>query len=154
MKYNKSFSDGDFEDYKKYLETVKDKMPQTLYDFVSDSKRHNLEEQSLHDSWVNEINIKEIRDKENRFRSVELVITIELLGPYHDRIFELKFNKVQSYRLDVGRSGHCDLITYEIYCETFYEEDFMVFNAEFADESVFIIEAKEISIIENLFPET
>ncbi len=97
MKYNKSFSDETFENYKKYLETIQDKLPKSLYDFVSDSKRHDLEEQSLHDTWINEIAVKIIHDKENNYREKEVIIKIELLGSYHDRIFDLNFSDVISY---------------------------------------------------------
>ena len=74
MKYNKSFSDETFENYRKYLETIQDKLPKSLYDFVSDSKRHDLEEQSLHDTWINEIAVKIIHDKENNYQEKEVIL--------------------------------------------------------------------------------
>lgn len=145
MKYNKSFSGEQFENYKKYLETIQDKLPKPLYDFVSDFKRHDLEEQSLHDTWINEIAVKVIRDKENRYREKEAIIKIELLGSYHDRLFDLYFNKVISYQLGIDEEGHSDLMTYEIYCEA---DEILTFNAEFADGSAIFIEAREITITE------
>ncbi len=147
MKYNKSFRGEPFENYKKYLETVQDKIPKPLYDFISDSKRHGLEEQSLHDTWINEIEIKVIRDEENRYREKQVFIKIELLGSYHDRLFDLEFNDVASYQLGVGKDGHYDLITYEVYCES-DDSDILTFNAEFADGSAIFIEAGKITIIE------
>jgi hypothetical protein len=148
MKYNKSFGGEPFENYKRYLETIQDKLPKPLYDFVSDSKRHDLGEQSLHDTWVNEIEVKVIRDKENRYREKVSIIKVELLGSYHDRTFNLNFNDVTSYQLGVGKFGHCDLITYEIYCESEDDHNILTFNAAFADESVIIIKAGEITITE------
>jgi hypothetical protein len=70
-----------------------------------------------------------------------LIIKIELLGSYHDRIFNLNFNSVISYQLGIGKDGHCDLIAYEIYYEADNEHDILTFNAEFADGSAIIIEA-------------
>lgn len=145
MKFNKSFSGEPFENYKKYLETIQDKLPKVLYDFVSDSKRHDLEEQSLHDTWINEIVVKVIREKENRYREKETIIKIELLGSYHDRLFNLYFNKVISYKFGFNEEKHSDLMTYEIYCET---DDILTFNAEFADKSTIFVEAREITINE------
>jgi hypothetical protein len=66
MKYNKSFNGEPFENDKKYLETIQNKLSTPLYNFVSDSKRHDWEEQSLHDTWINELEVKVIRDKETR----------------------------------------------------------------------------------------
>jgi hypothetical protein len=44
MKYNKRFSGGNFEDYIKYLNSIKDYIPIELYDFVINPERHNLHE--------------------------------------------------------------------------------------------------------------
>ena len=128
------------------METIQDKLPKSLYDFVSDSKRHDLEEQSLHDTWINEIAVKIIHDKENNYQEKEVIIKIELLGSYHDRIFDLNFSDVISYQIGIGKDGHYDLITYEIYCES--DDDILTFNAEFADESAILIEAREITFAE------
>lgn len=126
-------------------------MPKKLYDFVSDSKRHDLEEQSLHDTWLNEIAVKVKRDKENRSQAIGTSIKIELLGSYHDRIFQLHFIDVFSYQFQNDNYPECDLLTYEIYHEMIENLDYLVFNAEFADETAIIIKSKEISIIENIF---
>jgi len=150
MKYNKSFSGESFENYKQYLETIKDKLPQALYNFVSNSKRHNLEKESLHDSWINEIKIGVIRDKENRNKTKSVFIKIEFLGSYHDRIFELNFNDVCSYKIGVTAMQTCDLITYEIYHEDLTGKDIIVFYAEFADKSSIVIKAQNIEIIEKV----
>jgi hypothetical protein len=154
MKYNKSFSGEYFENYKAYLETVKDKIPQLLYEFISNSKRHDLEKESLHDSWLNEISLKVNRDKENRNLQKSVDIKIEFLGAFHDRIFILKFTDVVSYQFGKTESENCDLITYEIYCEDIDEKNFLVFNAEFADKNSIIIKSQNIEIIEELFIST
>lgn len=150
MKHNKSFSGVDFEFYQQYLETVKGKIPADLYDFVYDSKRHDLAEQSLHDSWINEITIKETRHKKEEFWKFNIDIKIELLGPYHDRLFNLSFEKVLSYQIGVGDKGHQDLLTFEVYCEQMHKKNILVFNAEFADNRAIIIKAKDIKITERL----
>jgi hypothetical protein len=149
MKYNKSFSGQSFEQYKAYLKTIKHKLPQSLYQFISDSRRHDLENLSLHDSWTNHINIKVNRERENRFATKTVSIKIELLGPYHDRTFTLHFSDVVSYRIGAGEHGHHDLITYEIYYED--KNDLLVFNAEFADKNKIKIKSKNFRIIEKLF---
>lgn len=74
MKYNKAFQGEPFEVYAEYLKKIQDKLPKQLYDFISDSKRHDLEEQSLHDTWLNEISVKIKRDKDNRNRAIETSI--------------------------------------------------------------------------------
>lgn len=152
MKYNNAFAGEDFHEYVEYLETVRDKFPNTLFDFVSDSQRHNLEEKSLHDSWVDEIKVNESRERDAAKRwQTEVHITIVLLGPYHDRNFELKFKNVRYYEFGMRSKSHTDLITYEIYPENLHDEDYLVFNAEFADDSMILIKAENIEITEILF---
>jgi hypothetical protein len=148
MKYNKSFGGEPFQNYITYLETIKDRLSKNLYEFISDSKRHDLEEKSLHDSWLNKIHIEVIRDEENRNLEKSVEIEIEFLGAYHDRVFCLKFNDVFAYKFEEFAVKNCDLITYEVYSENIDEKDILVFNAEFADKHSVIIKSQNLEIIE------
>jgi hypothetical protein len=149
MKYNNSFFAGKFEDYLEYLNTVKDKFPAPLFDFVSSVERHDLGAKSLHDSWVDEIVVNEKRKKSlSKTWQSQIEIKILLLGSYHDRHFELRFINVCYYQLEKKIVCPIDLITYEIYLEKINDEDILVFYAQFADESTFLIKSAQIQINE------
>lgn len=50
MKFNKSFQGEPFEVYVEYLKKIQDKLPEQLFDFISNFKRHDGGKESLHDS--------------------------------------------------------------------------------------------------------
>jgi hypothetical protein len=146
MKYNKVYEGENFEKYLEYLDTIKDKLPNDIFDFFSDSNRHDLGAKSLHDSWVKSLECA------NDFDTQTTEITIVLFGPYHDREFHLHFKKVSQHKISQPRLKE-DLITYEIGVEKDYNnEKKLIFRAEFEDTEIEIyteqIEIKE-KIIKN-----
>ena len=142
MKYNKSFSDGNFDDYKKYLNGIKKYMQIELYNFIIESKHHDLGEKSLHDSRIEKIEFN------YNFTNNESNIIISLLG--EKRHFILHFFKIKRYKIKqiLENNGYTDLITYEIYLNNRKEKTFG-FRAEFSNSDISII-CKEIKIEERL----
>jgi hypothetical protein len=70
--------------------------------------------ESLHDAWVESIEIREpATGPRNEVRVTDL--TIRLLGPLHDRRHELLYRGVTRYSVDARsvRHGHGDLIVHE-----------------------------------------
>ena len=152
MKYNKAYTEGViFEKYLEYLDTIKEKLPKDLFEFVSDSNRHDLYEKSLHDSWVKSVECS------HNFETRTADITLILLGAYHDRIFRLCFHNVSQYKISQQMFDK-DLITYEIGiekdCNNYDKEEKLVFRAEFAGEETEIeIYSEEINIVEEIIKE-
>ena len=147
MKYNKAYEGERFENYLEYLTSIKEKLSNDIFEFVSDASRHDLGERSLHDSWL------KFLECVNNFKTRTAEITIILLGSYHDREFYLHFEKVSQYKIfqqlpDMFR----DLITYEIGIEEDCKgEEKLVFRAEFSGENTEIeIYTEQIEIKEKM----
>ena len=145
MKFNKSYEGGDFEDYIKYLQTVKNKIPEKLFEFISSEKRHDLGENSLHDSRVKKIEYEFISED-----NYQMLLT--LTG--ERRKFIIKFNKASQVSICQANFGdiYKDLITYEVGIEKdCFENEQLVFRAKFPFEKGIIeVFADEIEINENL----
>lgn len=148
MKYNKAYEkEGKFEDYLTYLESIKQKLPKDVFDFVSDFNRHNFSEQSLHDGWIKSFECC------SDFEAGTTDITLSLLGAYFDREFKFYFKKVSQYAISQHISDmDRDLITFEIGLEeNEEEEDALVFRAKFSGEETYIeIYFQKIQIDEHL----
>jgi hypothetical protein len=146
MKYNKSYENENFENYVDYLNVIRNKLPKGIFDFFSDSQRHDFSKQSLHDSRVEKIAISHVA-------CGRINITLTLLGAYRDRTFVLRFKKVTQYSIS-QQSGDMyeDLIAHEIGLE--YNDkgkENLVFRAEFSgDKSEIEIYAKELVVMEKL----
>ena len=130
MKYNKSYKGEDFEKYLEYLNTIKDKLPKDILEFVSDQNRHNFSKHSLHDSWVKSFECS------SNFETKTTTITLTLSGAYFDREFRFYFQNVSKYKIFQQMIDQCpDLITYEIGIETdSNNEEKLVFRAAFSGE--------------------
>jgi hypothetical protein len=129
MKYNKSFGENgrDFNEYIEYLKTIKNNISIELFKFLSDPRRHDFGEKSLHDSRIEKIHFDDNFAKEKR----DLVIT--LLG--ENRTFLLYFFNVIRYKI-VQNCVINDLLTYEVGLKKFKdndEENQLVFRAVFDD---------------------
>jgi hypothetical protein len=144
MKFNKAFEGCNFEDYKKYLNGIKDYIPIELYNFIIDVERHDLGEKSLHDSRIEKIDFNHI------FENNESNIIITLLGK--NRKFILHFLKIKYYKIKqiAEKDGYTDLITYEIYLKN-KRDRILGFRAEFGfGFGEIIITCKEIKIEEKI----
>jgi hypothetical protein len=144
MKFNKSFDEGNFDDYINYLNDVKSYISTELHDFISNPERHDLGEKSLHDSRIEKIEF------DHNFENDASNMTITLLG--ENRKFILHFMKIKKYRIKqiAENDGYTDLITYEIYVKN-KKEKTLEFRAEFGfGYGEIIITCKEIIIEEKI----
>ena len=103
--------------YSAYLESVKDLLPRSTYEFASASWHYDFSDpRSPHDGWVEDLMIREPASgerKENRL----LEVFVRLFAAYHDGHIELKYSKVYDYSLTSGESmgsGHGDWLYDEI----------------------------------------
>jgi hypothetical protein len=145
VKYNKSYEGIDFEEYLKYLLKIKNDISVELYDFISDPERHNFSEKSLHDSFIENIEIK------NNLKNKKADIIINLLGD--NRRFILHCIATSQYKIiQDTHDGYKDLITYEIGIERDNKnKEGMVFRALFGfDYGEIEIYCKEIKIEEKI----
>ncbi len=107
----------DFQDYLNYINSIKNDISKTLYKFAVNEKHYDLDSpESLHDAWVEYINITE-KSSGLRNDSRSSRIEIKLLGPQHDRFITLIYDNVLSLNLDTHNllnKGWGDLISHRV----------------------------------------
>lgn len=83
--------------YRAYLESVKDILPKSAYEFATAEWHYNFSDhKALHDGWLEELIVREPATGERKqHRSLE--IFVRLLAAYHDGHIELTYKNVQSY---------------------------------------------------------
>ena len=145
MKFNKSYEGGKFEDYVEYLQIIKNRISLKLFAFISDPKRHNLGEKSLHDCRIQKIEYKCVSGEDYQ-------ITLLLTG--ENRVFKIYFANVSQVHINQIHFGdlYKDLITYEVGMEkdTFGNEK-MVFRAKFpSDEGMIEVFSENLEIKEKI----
>ena len=102
--------------YLKYLAQVKGTIPQDLSDLCDRDRYDIRSRRSLHDSWISRISLREQFLEAQKPSQIGL--EIELLGPYHDRVFMIRYDKVSYYNL--AANGHSsgrhrgDLLVHEL----------------------------------------
>ncbi len=145
MKFNKTYEGESFEKYAEYLQSIKNRIPEKLFGFVSNPERHDLGEQSLHDTRIKKIEYVHI--SKNNYE-----ITLLLLG--ENREFKIQFFNVSQFYINQIHFGdlYKDLITYEVGIEKdCFENEKTVFRAQFPFENGIIeVFSENIEITENL----
>ncbi|WP_125564801.1 hypothetical protein [Pseudoalteromonas rubra] len=144
-----------FDDYLEYMRARKGKIPVHVYEFATDVNRHDFESpQSLHDSWVTSINIKEHRNKERPFNP-STTIEIELLGPMHDRNIVLKYEEIESYAFEGTKNPynyadtyHGDIVCHEV---RLTEGGYLLHEILMASEATIKIVCKNITCNEQVY---
>lgn len=104
-----------FDRYFDYLESIKDRLEIPVYEFFSDIERYSVDsKKSLHDAWVDLIQVEQV----DGGRAENLSVKIVLLGPFHDRRFEISYFNVAGFSLvHAGirrRNGRQDLLAHEL----------------------------------------
>lgn len=86
--------------YCDYLETVKDRLPRSPYEFATADWHYNFSDhKSPHDSWLEQLTISERATGERKqHRSIE--IFVRLFAAYHDGYIELTYKKVRGYFIE------------------------------------------------------
>jgi hypothetical protein len=113
----------DFSRYRTYIESIKKTLPAHIYAFGSNPCYFDFESpSSLHDAWLETLTVREIASGErNEIRRLEICLC--LLGPFHDRKINLRYNGVTQYsfiappRYGESRyehTAHGDLLIHEI----------------------------------------
>jgi hypothetical protein len=135
-------------EYAEYLESVRNRLPKSAFEFAIASWRHNEDHRCLHDSWVQYVTISESSlDAGHPDRSLE--IQVRLLGPYHDGHTRLTYHQVQSYSLDSPLEfklpplgvGHGDWLRDEVRLS---KNGFVLHEIEFSRGSRWMIECRDI----------
>jgi len=129
--------------YEDYLESVKERLPQSAYEFATAERHYNFEDHKApHDGWLEEMVVRELSSGERKqFRSTE--IFIRLLAAYHDGYIELTYKNVQSYsfkKQGFSSLSHDDWLYDEIRVS---ENDFVLHEIEWVN-SDWLIECEDI----------
>lgn len=137
-----------FDEYYNYLETIKDKLPPTALNFAKAEWHYNpTNPKCLHDSWVENVCIKEIAEgKRREKRTVSL--KIRLFGAYQDGYTELVYTNLNRYNimffktLSPANIGHGDWLYDEIRTS---EGGFLLHEIEFSSGIIWTIESNGFS---------
>jgi len=138
----------DFNDYKSYLASIKNRLPQGDYEFaVADWHYDSTNPKWPHDAWIQEIKIKEIAEGErNEIRKIQ--IEIILLGAYHDRLLKVTYEDVSTYSImSANGQTHGDWIVDEI---SLSEAGLVVHEIKFRHGSFLKFEVKNLRFEEQL----
>jgi len=112
----------DWDGYVRYLESVRDALPEHVHRFASDPRHYDgRAPESLHDAWLDSLAIREDASGE-RHQVRRTAIDITLLGPYHDRRVHLRYRGVRAYHLEMpedrgiryAHTAHGDLLMHEV----------------------------------------
>jgi len=141
-----------YDKYFEYIESVKNELSEEMYKLFSDVDRYNLTSvKSLHDSWLRTIQVNDILNNEDEVEKIETSISIELLGPYHDRVFSLQYSGVKSYVFNKPARNipiyHYDLLCHELRLNDKSSLEHMIL---FDNEISFLIEFSNFSFDEKI----
>lgn len=144
--------------YSNYLETVKDRLPKSAYEFAV-APWHFFNPESVldhddprthmapHDSWLDAVTMTEPSSGDrSQYRSIN--ITTRLLGPFHDGHIEFTYAGVRSYSMTAtlisqeAGEGHGDWLNDEIRLS---ERGYLLHEIEWSRGSTWLIESKEFS---------
>lgn len=107
-----------FDGYFAYLESIRAQLPPHVFAFAKNPEHYDLRSRSsLHDAWVEFLEVYEASDGERQNRATG--IRICLLGAYHDRRIHLEYKEVKSYSFSSENAarGHGDLLAHEVRVE-------------------------------------
>jgi len=131
-----------------YLESVRESLPISAFEFATASWRQSDDHRSLHDSWVESLIVIEPSSGDrHEKRSIE--IQVRLLGSYHDGYMTINYRGVQSYSLETPLEfklpplhvGHGDWLYDEVRLS---EQKFVIHEVEFSRGSRWLIECQDI----------
>ncbi len=143
--------------YLEYLETIKSLLPDHINAFASQEKYFTLNSpHSLHDAWLNSVEVREERNQDRPFEPV-VGVTLKLLGQLHDRTIVLEYKDVCRYELN-GKPNkynwadtfHGDVFTHEIRIEN---EGWIIHEVAFVS-STFLIECRDFTTREEMLSES
>lgn len=143
-----------FDDYKKYMQKNKEKFPKHIYEFALDENRHTLDSpNSLHDSWMTSITIKENRDRAYPFEP-QPTIEIKLLGQRRDRDIILSYWGIERYSIEGLKNPYNwgDTFQGDISCHEvkLSEQDLIIHEIQFVSNSKIIIVCRDFICSERL----
>jgi hypothetical protein len=143
--------------YRRYLESVRDAMPEEVHRFASDMRHYDRSSpQSLHDAWLDSLVVREQASGDRR-EIRRLAVDIDLVGPFHDRRIRLRYRGVQAYRFDTERAegarwthtAHGDLLMHEV---RLGEGGNVVHELRFERRGTFLIECESFSHVQETLP--
>jgi hypothetical protein len=128
--------------YFEYLRSVQQQFPAELYSYAIEWQHYALDSaSSLHDAWLVCAQFA-YRDRE---------LTLEFLGPYHDRSHVLKYVGVKSYAFDIlvqYRLGDYDVLAHEFRID----DGRIVHEIVFSNRRNIVVTAENVLIHTELHP--
>ena len=143
--------------YRRYLDSVRDALPEEVYRFASDMRHYDqASPQTLHDAWLDSLVVREQASGDRR-EIRRLAVDIDLLGPFHDRRIRLRYRGVRAYRFDARQpdgtrwthTAHGDLLMHEVWLG---EDGNVVHELRFERQGTFLVECESFSHIQEMLP--
>ena len=123
MRFVTETSDGydiDFEGHRQYIDSVKERLPPGLQEFLLNSWYFDpTDHRCPHDSWLEDLALSE-PSSGLRSEIRTLSLTVRLLGAYHDGHIELSYVSLRNYTLNgsglrtLTDAAHGDWISDEV----------------------------------------
>jgi hypothetical protein len=136
-----------FKRYLAYMELIRERIPSEIYEFVvNDWHYYPSHHRSLHDSWIDRLEIREVSYDQNLQNRI-IGISLSLLGSYQDGKTYLEYSDVKKYELQMkmlsnkGNKAHGDLLVDEI---SLSDSGNLVHEILFHDNTTLLIECTNI----------
>lgn len=102
--------------YFDYVSTIQEKLPADLIDLCGLHRFDIRSRASLHDSWLSRLSLKDQFLGSDALDQIDL--EIELLGPYHDRTFFLRYSGIRFHEIRIrglaSGENRGDLLVHEL----------------------------------------
>ena len=138
-----AFFDSRFNEYKNYLDSIKERLPKSAREFaLADWRLDFTDHKCPHDSWIEYCRIfEESSGERNEIRVLH--IETRLLGAYHDGFLDLSYKNVARYELKKSDSwdSHGDWLYDEVRLS---DNNLVLHEIEFAGDIIWLIECEDI----------
>src|SRR5688572_8590735 len=82
-----------FHEYSKYLNKIKNKITQSVFEFATSAWHYNFEDhRTLHDSWLQYVTINEHINRTTK-------VNIRLLGAFQDLFIDIEYQNVKKFKI-------------------------------------------------------
>lgn len=87
-----------FNEYRKYLKSLKGKIPNSAYKFATAEWHYKTDDaRCTHDSWLEELKFNEVSEEDGKFEFKSAELYLKLLGAYHNGHLEIRYKNIKEY---------------------------------------------------------
>jgi hypothetical protein len=87
-----------FNEYRKYLKSLKNKIPNSAYKFANADWHYDTgDARCPHDAWLEELKFGEVYEEKGKFEFKSAELYLKLLGAYHNGHLEIVYKNLREY---------------------------------------------------------